>query len=220
MKHSECFLLEGAETRQHSDHRNRHCAINGGPTESWATHHACMKQTRCPSSVAKSPLWSDLFPRLDSTARKKKEGREIKTQLTSQIWLGTSRSGATRVNQFKVGLTTSLTVSLSLYFIKSCKRGQQQKTKPWWKVRQNNSRNRFSRRKKKYKQPFPWKRVLIYAVLLDDCAQGDSNIRALANKQQIFFLFKSGIELKVFDLFFNKTMIPFNFFKTVEPILY
>lgn len=47
------------------------------PAESWATHHACMKQTQCPSSGAKRPFWCELFPKLDSAPHSQEEEREM-----------------------------------------------------------------------------------------------------------------------------------------------
>lgn len=78
------------------------------PAGSWAAHHACMKQTQCPSSGAKSPLWSELFPKLALAPRsqEKERERDINTVIAPGRWLGTAQSRAKPIKRFKVGLTT------------------------------------------------------------------------------------------------------------------
>ncbi len=136
MKHSMCFLPGGAETRQHSDHGQWRYAITGGPRRE-LSYSSCMYETNTVPiirSQASILMWFISKARLCSSQPGKREResereseREINTLLTSRRRLGNSQSGATPVEQSKVGLTTSHPESPSAaLFIKSCKRGQQQ----------------------------------------------------------------------------------------------
>lgn len=94
-----------------------------GPSESRETHQACMKLTWCPSSTANCPLWCDLFPQLNCApySQEKERGGGWGVlwgglhHATSDRWLGTSQSGARRVNRAD---HFTHNTPLLLYFIK------------------------------------------------------------------------------------------------------
>lgn len=114
MKHSMCFLPGGAERY----------AITGGPRRE-LSYSSCMYETNTVPiirSQASLLMWSISKARLCSLQPGKRERgreREINTPLTSQRWLGTSQSGATRVDRSKVGLTTSPRISLCCFILLS-----------------------------------------------------------------------------------------------------
>lgn len=122
MKHLTCFLQRGSWDE--ATHWPQAVALchNCWPLQRaellimhvWNKHGAHHREPRVPSDVI-------YFQNSNMLQPEKGDGqREINTQLASQRWQGTSQSGATRVDQSKVGLTASPGTSLCCLISLNC----------------------------------------------------------------------------------------------------
>lgn len=135
------FLL--GKKREFSNTLTMVCHKTGPPSENWATHHACMKQTRCPSSRAKRP--SDVIYFQSSAvllAARKKRGRDRLRPCSHHKDDWGPQSGATRVDQSKVGLTTLPTISPCCNILLN---NAKEDNKPLQRTGQSNSRMHFQK---------------------------------------------------------------------------